>query len=66
VQNWSTAATYAWMPSTAASYTVSVWVRSAGVTADSPQASAQVAYTVAVTPGNGSGSTQTFVLRIVP
>jgi hypothetical protein len=46
VQNWSTSATYTWTTTTAASYTISVWVRSAGVTTDAPQASAQLIYTI--------------------
>jgi hypothetical protein len=46
VRNWSTTATYIWTPTTAASYTMTVWVRSAGVTTDAPQASARMAYTV--------------------
>src|SRR6201999_3290009 len=31
VRDWSTTTTYAWTPATAASYTVIVWARSAGV-----------------------------------
>ena len=50
VQNWSTATTYAWTPATATSYTVIVWARSAGVTVDAAQASAQVAYVVNPAP----------------
>ncbi|HEU4694775.1 MAG TPA: putative Ig domain-containing protein, partial [Vicinamibacterales bacterium] len=50
VQNWSTSSSYTWTPTTAASYTVSVWVRSAGVTTDVAQASAQVAYTINTPP----------------
>jgi hypothetical protein len=50
VQNWSTSTTYTWTPATAAAYTVSVWVRSAGVTTDAAQASAQIAYTVDMPP----------------
>jgi hypothetical protein len=46
VQDWSTTATYTWTPATAANYTVSVWARSAGVTADVSQASAQMSYVV--------------------
>jgi predicted secreted protein len=45
-QNWSTAATYAWRPTIAGTYTITVWARSAGVTADAPQASAQVSYSI--------------------
>jgi hypothetical protein len=73
VRNWSTTATYSWTPTTAANYVMSVWVRSAGVTIDAAQASAQVAYTIATpvvgvnavsaTPATGSGSTQTFALQ---
>ena len=46
VRNWSTAATYTWTPPTAGTYTMIVWARSAGVTADAAQASAQMAYVV--------------------
>src|SRR4029079_4410238 len=50
VQNWSTATTYAWTPTTAGTYTVIVWARSAGVTVDAAQASAQMAYVVNTPP----------------
>jgi hypothetical protein len=50
VQSWSTTSTFTWTPSTAASYTVSVWVRSAGVTTDAAQASAQMPYTINTPP----------------
>ena len=73
VQNWSTTGTYSWTPTTAATYTVSVWARSAGATADMPQASAQMSYTatapvgavtaISATPSTGSGLSQTFTLR---
>ena len=44
LQNWSTATTYTWKPMTAGTYTVIMWARSAGVTVDAAQASAQMAY----------------------
>ena len=50
VQNWSTATTYTWKPATAGTYTVIVWARSAGVTVDAAQASAQMAYVVNPAP----------------
>ena len=50
VQNWSTSSSYTWTPTTAASYTVSVWVRSSGVTTDAAQASSQVSYTIQTPP----------------
>jgi len=50
VQNWSTATTYTWKPETAGTYTVIVWARSAGVTVDAAQASAQIAYAVNPAP----------------
>jgi hypothetical protein len=72
-QDWSTATTYTWTPATAASYTVTVWARSAGVTGDAAQASSQLAYVVnappspviavSATPVSGSGLTQTFALQ---
>ena len=36
VQDWSTATTYTWTPATAGAYTVTLWARSAGVTAEYP------------------------------
>ncbi|HZL94082.1 MAG TPA: putative Ig domain-containing protein, partial [Vicinamibacterales bacterium] len=49
VRDWSTAATYTWTP-TAGTYTMVVWARSAGVTVDAAQASAQMAYVVNTPP----------------
>jgi hypothetical protein len=49
-QNWSTATTYSWTPATAGTYTVTVWARSAGVTVDAAQASAQMSYVVSAPP----------------
>jgi Putative Ig domain/Glucodextranase, domain B len=46
VQNWSTANTYTWTPGTAGRYTVVVWARSAGVTADAADASSQMPFVV--------------------
>jgi hypothetical protein len=46
VRNWSSTPTYTWTPTTAANYTVSVWARSAGVTTDTAQASAQMTYVI--------------------
>ena len=67
-QNWSTTATYTWTPSVPANYTVTVWARSAGVTADVPDASGQVTYdivtpdvqAISATPSSGSGGAQMF------
>ena len=50
VRDWSTATTYTWTPPTAGTYTVIVWARSAGVTVDAAQASAQMAYVVNTPP----------------
>ena len=36
VQDWSAATTYTWTPATAGAYTVTLWARSAGVTAEDP------------------------------
>jgi len=71
VQNWSTATTYTWTPAEAGTYTVSVWVRSAGVMTNAAQASAQTAYTisaanvtaVSASPATGSGASQTFAFK---
>ena len=71
VRDWSTTATYTWTPTTAASYTVIVWARSAGVTTDAAQAFAQTNYIItgavaatAITPNLPSprnlGTTVTF------
>jgi hypothetical protein len=38
-QNWSTTNTYPWTPSTAGTYSISIWARSAGATADIAEAS---------------------------
>ena len=46
VRSWSTSPTYTWTPPTAGTYTMIVWARSAGVTVDAAQASAQMAYVV--------------------
>ena len=46
LRSWSTSSAYTWTPSIAGSYIVSVWARSADVTTDAPQASAQVPYVV--------------------
>jgi hypothetical protein len=45
-QNWSTAASFLWTPTAVGTYTVTVWARSAGVTADVANASAQMSYTI--------------------
>jgi hypothetical protein len=50
VRDWDTSPNSVWTPATAGNYTVSVWARSAGVTADAPQAAAQLAYVVTVAP----------------
>ena len=50
-QSWSTTATYTWTPAIAASYTVTVWARSAGVTTDAAQAAAQLNYSVTAASG---------------
>ena len=48
--SWSTSPTYTWTPPTAGTYTMIVWARSAGVTVDAAQASAQMAYVVNTPP----------------
>jgi hypothetical protein len=46
-QTWSTTATFTWTPTAAnAAYTISVWVRSAGNTADAPEKSAGTTYAI--------------------
>ena len=50
VRDWSATTSYAWTPTTAASYTVTVWARSAGVTTDAAQAAAQLAYVINTPP----------------
>ena len=49
-RSWSTTATYTWTPAIAASYTVTVWARSAGVTTDAAQAAAHMAYVINTPP----------------
>ena len=47
VQNWSTANTFAWTPTAAdANYRIGVWTRSAGVSADAPQAATSMAFPI--------------------
>jgi hypothetical protein len=50
VRDWSTATSYTWTPTTAGTYTLIVWARSAGVTVDAAQASAQISYVVSTAP----------------
>ncbi len=50
VREWSTSPTYTWTPPTAGTYTMIVWARSAGVTVEAAQASAQMAYVVNTPP----------------
>jgi hypothetical protein len=45
-QNWSTTRTFTWTPTVAASYTVIVWARSAGQSADAADALAQIPFAV--------------------
>ena len=59
VQDWSAATTYTWAPATAGTYTVILWARSAGVTADAAQASAQMAYVVNTPPAPVTSATLT-------
>jgi hypothetical protein len=46
VRNWSTSALYTWTPTVANAYTMTVWVRSAGQTVDSPEAQRTVNFTI--------------------
>jgi hypothetical protein len=48
-QNWSSSATLNWQPTSSGTYTIAVWARNAGVTADASQALAQVPYVVSNT-----------------
>jgi hypothetical protein len=50
VQDWSGYATFDWRPTSAGTYTVAVWARNAGVTADASQALAQVSYVISTMP----------------
>jgi hypothetical protein len=45
-QNWSAATTYIWTPVTAGSYSIGVWARNAGVTADVADATTSFSFTV--------------------
>jgi probable HAF family extracellular repeat protein len=46
-RDWSTMATFSWTPTAPNSaYRVSVWARSSGVTADAPEASAEMAFAI--------------------
>jgi hypothetical protein len=48
-QAWSTAATFTWTPTVSAGYTVSVWARSAGNSADAAEKSAGTLYSIVAT-----------------
>lgn len=51
VQDWSTTATFAWTPVTAnASYSVTVWARNAGASADVPEQTATMPFAILGTP----------------
>ena len=50
-RQWSTNASLTWQPTSSGTYTVAVWVRNAGVTADASQALAQVNYVVSPPAG---------------
>ncbi len=73
VRNWAVGATYTWVPSTVnANYRVRVDARSAGVTADVAEGTAQVPFNItaippptadSVTPASGSGASQVFQLK---
>jgi M6 family metalloprotease-like protein len=47
-QAWGASSTFAWTPTAPGTYTLQVWVRSNGNTADTPEAYRQVAYTVTI------------------
>jgi hypothetical protein len=54
VNDWSTTATFAWTPATAnASYSVSVWVRSAGNGEDVPEQTAEMPFPIVAPPLSG-------------
>jgi hypothetical protein len=55
-QNWSSSQTLNWQPTSSGTYTVAVWARNAGVTADASQALAQVPYVIS-TASSASAST---------
>jgi phosphatidylserine/phosphatidylglycerophosphate/cardiolipin synthase-like enzyme len=58
LRNWSSSGSLAWTPPRAGAYRVGAWVRSAGVTADAPQANAGINVT-AITPFRMLGVTPT-------
>jgi hypothetical protein len=49
-QDWRTGNTFAWAPGTAGSYTLQVWARSNGNTANTAEAYRQISYTVTALP----------------
>jgi hypothetical protein len=50
LRTWGTSATHTWTPSSAGSYVITVWARSAGVTADAAEASRTLNFTVSPAP----------------
>ena len=46
LRDWSTTTTLTWTPSAPGSYVIGLWARGAGITADLPQITTQLAYTV--------------------
>ena len=71
VRSWSTTTRYAWTPTQAGTYTISIWARSAGATVNAAQATAQRTFVidaanvsaVSVTPSSGFGASRTFALQ---
>jgi hypothetical protein len=50
LRTWGTSATHTWTPASAGSYVITVWARSAGVTADAAEASRTLNFTVTSGP----------------
>ena len=62
VRAWSTATSYAWTPTQAGTYVISIWARSAGTTTNVAQATAQrtVLINAPLTSGTGAVARDTF------
>jgi Putative Ig domain/Glucodextranase, domain B len=62
VRAWSTATSYAWTPTQAGTYVISIWARSAGTTTNAAQATAQrtILINASVTSGTGVVARDTF------
>jgi hypothetical protein len=55
LRSWNSSTTYAWTPTQAGNYLISIWARSAGVTANAAQATAQRTFVITAPNTSGTG-----------